>query len=57
MENVRLSFSRILKKQKFNHYFLCKPDIPWEEDPLRENSENRDELFEIYLQELKKQNF
>ncbi len=40
------------KNQSFDHYFLCKPDIPWEEDPLRENPNNRDELFELYLNEL-----
>ena len=40
------------RNQNFDHYFLCKPDIPWQEDPLRENPNNRDELFEIYLTEL-----
>ncbi len=40
------------KNQSFDHYFLCKPDIPWEEDSLRENPNNRDELFELYLNEL-----
>lgn len=40
-------------EQHFDHYFLCRPDIPWEEDPLREHPEQREELFEIYLQELK----
>jgi nicotinamide riboside kinase len=39
-------------KQEIDHYFLCKPDIPWEFDALRENPENRDELFEMYLKEL-----
>lgn len=39
-------------EQQFDHYFLCAPDIPWEEDPLRENPDNRDELFDIYLSEL-----
>ena len=38
--------------QTFDFYFLCKPDIPWEADPLRENPDNRDELFELYLNEL-----
>jgi NadR type nicotinamide-nucleotide adenylyltransferase len=42
-----------LLEQQFDHYFLCRPDIPWEEDPLRENPEQREELFEIYLKELK----
>lgn len=35
-------------KQDFDIYFLCKPDIPWEFDPLRESPEHREELFEIY---------
>lgn len=35
-------------------YLLCKPDIPWEPDPLRENPDDRDRLFEVYEEELKK---
>lgn len=46
----------LYKQQKFDHYFLCYPDIPWEEDPLRENPNDREMLFEIYLNELKKNN-
>jgi len=41
------------ENQAFDHYFLCKPDIPWEPDPLRENENERDELFQLYLAELK----
>ena len=33
-------------------YILCKPDIEWETDPLRENPNNRDELYEIYKENL-----
>lgn len=29
-------------------YLLMRPNIPWEPDPLRENPEDRDELFESY---------
>lgn len=42
---------KILKKETY--YLLCKPDIPWKSDPLRENPDNRDELYEIYLNLLK----
>ena len=42
--------------QQFDHYFLCRPDIPWEDDPLREHPEEREKLFEIYLSELKSAN-
>jgi NadR type nicotinamide-nucleotide adenylyltransferase len=40
-------------EQRFDHYFVCRPDIPWEDDPLREHPEQREELFEIYLEGLK----
>ena len=33
-------------------YLLCKPDIVWEKDPLRENAEDRMELFKLYKKEL-----
>jgi NadR type nicotinamide-nucleotide adenylyltransferase len=33
-------------------YLLCRPDIPWEPDPLRENPHDRDQLFDLYHQEL-----
>lgn len=47
---------KVYQEQQFDHYFLCKPDIPWEYDPLRENKDNRDELFELYQQELIRMN-
>ncbi|MDC0249492.1 ATP-binding protein, partial [Flavobacteriales bacterium] len=39
-----------IEKQKSENrfYLLCKPDIHWEEDTLRENPNNREELFELY---------
>lgn len=50
---------RLFDQQTFDILFLCKPDIPWEFDPLRENPENREELFDLYHSFLleKKQNF
>ena len=33
-------------------YLLCKPDIVWEYDPIRENPKNREELFYLYKKEL-----
>lgn len=35
-----------LEAQKANLYLLCKPDLAWEPDPLREDSNRRQELFE-----------
>lgn len=48
--------SEQLEQQEFDLYLLCKPDLPWEEDPLREHPEQRAELFAIYLIELKQRN-
>lgn len=45
--------SDLLEKQEVDLYLLCKPDLPWEEDPLRENPNDRDKLYEIYLDVLK----
>jgi nicotinamide riboside kinase len=38
----------LILEQKFDHYFLCYPDIPWEPDPLRENPFDRKVLFHQY---------
>ena len=35
-----------------DYYVLASPDIPWEPDPQRENSKERDELFQIYQKEI-----
>lgn len=43
-----------VEKQKVENrfYLLCKPDLKWDYDPLRENPTNRNKLLEIYKQEL-----
>jgi NadR type nicotinamide-nucleotide adenylyltransferase len=46
-----------LENQYFDHYLLCKPDIPWAPDPLRESQDVRDQLFEMYVALLKEKNF
>ena len=47
-----------VKNQKYENrlYLLCKPDIEWEKDNLRENPKNRKGIFEIYKKELKNLN-
>lgn len=46
-----------LKKQHpFDVYLLCAPDIPWSYDPLRVDEYNRDGLFVMYEEALKKDN-
>ena len=39
-----------INKQEFDLYLLCKPDIPWVKDALREypDEKPRQELFQIY---------
>jgi nicotinamide riboside kinase len=36
----------------FDLYLVCQPDLPWEADPLRENEEDRDRLFALYMEDL-----
>mgnify|MGYP003109608476 CR=1 FL=1 len=41
-----------LSQKPYDFYFLCAPDLPWEADPLRENPNIREELFDRYQKEL-----
>ncbi len=41
---------QLYQEETFDHLFLCDTDIPWEEDPLREHPECREELFALYLE-------
>ena len=38
--------------QSDRRYLLCRPDIPWKYDPLRENPDDRDRLYELYRNDL-----
>ena len=46
----------LIKEQLHNRlpdlYLLCRPDLPWEPDPLRENPGDRHVLFDLYQHEL-----
>ena len=42
------------QKSEARFYILCKPDIAWKEDALRENPKDRMVLFDIYKKELEK---
>ncbi len=42
------------RAEKTDVLFLCKPDIPWRSDPLRENPMDRDRLFSLFIQLLEK---
>ncbi len=36
-------------------YLLCAPDLPWQADPLRENEHDRQTLFDLYEDILRKE--
>ena len=57
--NTSKTIAELAEKDLFDLHILCTPDIPWEEDTLRENPDNRDELFELYKMSLNehKKNF
>ena len=42
-----------LAQRPVRHYLLCRPDIPWQPDPQRENPHDRDKLFVLYQQALR----
>lgn len=35
-------------RNRYQHVFLCYPDMPWEADPLREDENRREKLFQDY---------
>lgn len=41
-----------VRSRIYDHYLLCSPDFPWEYDPLRENPDDRDRLFNLYYSKL-----
>lgn len=41
--------------RKYDLYLLTYVDLPWEEDPQREHPDKREELYQIYLNEMKNQ--
>ncbi len=43
--------------QDFDLYILCNIDLAWEYDEIRENPNNRLELFNLYENELRKNSF
>ncbi len=43
-----------LKEEKYEGYLLCKPDLPWQADPQREDENRRDVLFDSYVEILRR---
>lgn len=49
--------SEKIEEKKYDLYLLTKPDLPWEQDTVRENPNRRDYFFELYVKELQKRKF
>lgn len=41
-----------MRQRRPNLYLLMSTDLPWESDPLRENPDDREKLFDLYKNEL-----
>ena len=50
--NVSKKIQAAVDSNYFDLHILCTPDIPWEYHPQREHPNMRDELFQMYLEEL-----
>lgn len=46
---------RQIATRHYDLYLLTYIDLPWEEDPLREHPDKREELYRMYLNEMKNQ--
>lgn len=50
---VHPGIDRLVHDLCYDLRLLCRPDIPWEPDPQRENPHDRDRLFGIWEREMK----
>jgi len=46
---------QLISERVYDLYLLTYIDIPWEDDPQREHPDKRQELYDIYLNEMKNQ--
>jgi NadR type nicotinamide-nucleotide adenylyltransferase len=44
-----------INSRKYDLYLLTYIDIPWQDDPQREHPNNREELYQLYLKDMKAQ--
>ena len=49
--------THLAQHANYDLVLLCKPNIEWQPDPLRENPTDRDRLFELYVDYLAVTNF
>jgi len=53
--HVEQEITDLIASRKYDLYLLTYIDIPWAADPLREHPDKRELLYNIYLDEMKKQ--
>lgn len=53
--HVEEEILKTISDRKYDLYLLTYVDLPWEEDPQREHPHQRQELFRIYLEEMRRQ--
>lgn len=51
------SIAALTQQQHFDLYLLCNVDLAWESDPLREHPNEREVLYNRYLNEITKRNW
>ena len=49
---VPLWIEKQLKNHIYDLYLLCSPDLPWKPGPFRENPNDREYLYLLYLKQL-----
>jgi len=53
--NCHAEIAKQISSRAYDLYLLTYVDIPWQEDPQREHPHKREELYQLYLKELKNQ--
>ncbi|MDG2342250.1 MAG: ATP-binding protein [Cytophagales bacterium] len=53
-KRVDEKISQLSTKEEFDIYLLCKPDIPWKYDKLRENEHTREFIYKEFKSIMKK---
>jgi nicotinamide riboside kinase len=50
--NVAAEILKLIETRKYDLYLLTYVDLPWEADPQREHPTKREELYQIYRNEM-----
>ena len=45
-----------MSERRYDLYLLTYIDVPWVQDPLREHPDQREQLYSLYLKEMRNQN-